>query len=221
VFLSAGSFVTRIFKRPVSSIQSSPARRQILKLTILTLVFFIIFQSFIFKSFLIPSMSMYPTLIRNDHIVVNRLGFNLARFGSYLGILKSYLPKEGDVVVFRVPFVDSAGNKKDRLMIKRIVGLPDDVIEVRDLRVFKNGIKSFERYLIHLKDEFDEFDKARALASGKISVPENYGPLKLGPDQYFLLGDNRVDSQDSRVYWPISFSQIEGKAWLVLGRFVR
>jgi len=106
-------------------------------------------------------------------------------------------------------------------MIKRIVGLPGDLIEVKNLRVYKNGIKSFERYLIHVKDEFDEFDKARALASGKIAVPENYGPLKLGPDHYFLLGDNRVDSQDSRFYGPVTFSQIEGRAWLVLGRFVK
>lgn len=199
----------------------SPGIRRGIWLTVLTLVFFFLFQSFIFKSFLIPSMSMYPTLIKDDHLVVNRLGFNLARLGSYLGVFESYLPKIGDVVVFRIPFVSPDGRKKDKLMIKRIVGLPGDLIEVRDLRVYKNGIKSFERYLIHVKDEFDEFDLSLARASGKRTAPENYGPVRLTDDQYFLLGDNRIDSQDSRYYGPITFSQIEGRAWIVLGRFVK
>lgn len=98
-------------------------------------------------------------------------------------------PKRGDVIVFKAP----GQNKVD--YIKRIIGLPGDHLEINEGSIFINGKRLIEDY--------------------EIQVTESEVNLVIGDNQYFVLGDNRSASSDSRVFGPIDKSAIEGRAWVV------
>jgi signal peptidase I len=104
----------------------------------------------------------------------------------------------GDVVVFLGP------NKRD-LYIQRILGMPGDLFQIKDKEVFVNGLKVF--------DKFADFSGAQAPIPNK----HNYGPLKIPEGRYFLLGDNRNDSLDSRVFGPVDQNLIVAKAIVIYG----
>jgi signal peptidase I len=103
-------------------------------------------------------------------------------------------PERGDIVVFKA-WEQGAGEERD--FIKRVIGLPHDTIEIRDSKVFVNNQVLNEPYL--------ESDN---LTSDRI------GPIVLGADEYYVMGDNRGNSSDSRTYGPLKSDRIIGKAWL-------
>lgn len=100
-------------------------------------------------------------------------------------------PKRGDVVVFKPPTLSAD------FYIKRIIGVPGDSVEVKNGYVYINQEKIEEPYLI-------------------IETPGNYGPKKLEKDQYFVMGDHRNNSLDSREFGPIELKSISGKAFVVI-----
>lgn len=181
----------------------------------------LLLRSFVVEPFRIPSGSMMPTLLIGDFILVNKYSY-----GIRLPVLKTQVveigkPKRGDVVVFRYP--------KDPSMdyIKRVVGIPGDEIAYRDKTVFVNGnpVKQEDigAYIgegaggnmtgAHLKMEhLDEashkilIDPNKASQTGKMIVPEG---------KYFVLGDNRDNSNDSRFWGTVPEENLVGKAFLV------
>lgn len=110
---------------------------------------------------------------------------------------QSRSPRQGDIVVFRFPRDES------RDFIKRIIGFPGDTVEIRDKQVFVNGAPLREDYAAH--------DDARIL-SGDVDPRDNFGPITLSSGQFFVLGDNRDHSHDSRYFGPVRIGAIEGKA---------
>ncbi len=144
-----------------------------------------IFEGRIFR---IPSVGMAPQLIVGDLIIID------TEYYRYRDILRE------DVIIFRLP------NDKEAVHIKRIIGLPEEVINIRDGEVFVNDSRSPDRHASFLDSGSENS------GSGK-----NWGPVRVPKDNYFVLGDNRNNSQDSRHYGFINKDLILGKALVIYG----
>lgn len=141
----------------------------------------LVVRTFLLQAFSIPSSSMESTLEIRDRLLVNKLSY---RFGDV---------ERGDIVVFFRP--DSLPSPYDDL-IKRVIGLPGEVIEGNGNQVFINGEPLAEPYL--------DADV----------VTQDFGPVQVPSDHVFVMGDNRSNSADSRVFGPIEIDRIEGEAFL-------
>jgi len=157
-------------------------------------------RTYLLQGFIIPSESMTPTLIVGDLVLVDKLFYHLK------SDTKKFLPAKDEVVVFEHSEKQrEEANLPAMNYIKRVVGLPGDKVEIRDFEVFINGKKdSSQRYRVMMP-------RARDLQTTRA----NYGPVTLGPTQYFVLGDNRANSIDSRAFGPIELDQIVGRAVLI------
>ena len=150
---------------------------EILQTVVLAGVFYVVI-SLLTARVVVEGPSMRPTLLSGEWIVVNRLVYKL---GS---------PQRGDVIVFLPPT-----NAQTDDLIKRVVGLPGEEVEIRDGSVRINGVLLEEAYV-----------------NGSTS-PDNR--WLLGADELFVMGDNRGLSLDSRSFGPVSIRQVVGKAWLI------
>ncbi len=158
------------------------------KSILIALAIALLIRTFVVQAFRIPSGSMIPTLLIGDHILVNKLTY---RFGN---------PHRSDVAVFKFP-LDS---KKD--YIKRVIGLPGDRIEIRNKVVFVNG-KTLRKFYIQHTDP--------SILPGMIQPRDNYGPVVVPTGHYFVMGDNRDSSYDSRFWGFVARKAFIGKALII------
>jgi len=166
---------------------------------IVAVILALIIRTFVVQAFKIPSGSMEDTLLIGDHLLVTKFLYGTKIPFTDSKILKIRDPKQGDVVVFEYPEDPS----KD--FIKRVVGTPGDVVEGRDKKVFVNG-KPFENpHEIHKEKEI--IPKAQ-------NPRDTFGPVTVPADSYFVMGDNRDRSYDSRFWGFVKSSKIKGKAFI-------
>lgn len=179
------------------------------------LVLFFVLRTFLVQTFVITSGSMEDTLLVGDMLLVNR-----AAMGSRVPILGARIPgysrpQRGDVLVFDPPHEESL------MLIKRLVGLPGDTLEMREKVLYVNGAVLDEAYLKHdtLPDErhpWMAWQTEHLLpghdAAGYAPTRDNWGPLLIPEDHYFMLGDNRERSLDSRYWGLIEGWRLEGRA---------
>lgn len=189
------------------------------------LLIVLLFRSFLFEPFKIPSGSMIPTLLIGDFIVVNKFAYGLRLPVLNRKVLSIGEPERGDVVVFRYP-VDPKVN-----FIKRMVGLPGDTITYRDKRLFINGeaVGNVQQGRYASSDIKCDTPRADALrveetlgdVQHDILVHENSGSRnqqwEVPAGHYFVMGDNRDRSNDSREWGFVPESHLMGRAvgiWL-------
>ena len=176
-------------------------------LALTALLLTMLVKGFLVQAFYIPSRSMEPTLDVGDRVVVNRLAYRLGQ------------PQHGQVVVFLRPTrgaaeADGGGalallrravaaglggtppGSED--LIKRVVGLPGDVVQGRDGRLWRNGEQVDEPYL------------------PPQTFTSDFGPVRIRPGYYWMMGDNREDSADSRVFGQVPASALVGRAVLTV-----
>ena len=166
---------------------------------IVAVILALIIRAFVVQAFKIPSGSMEDTLLIGDHLLVTKFLYGTKIPFTDTKILKIRDPRQGDVVVFEYPEDPS----KD--FIKRVVGVPGDVVEGRDKKVYVNG-KPFENpHEIH--KEKDIIPKAQ-------NPRDTFGPLTVPAGSYFVMGDNRDRSYDSRFWGFVKSSKIKGKAFI-------
>lgn len=190
----------------LSNTPPSSFGRELLSLLNTLVVLFVVawlLRASVVEAFKIPSASMEPTLEIGDHILVNKLSY-----GIRLPLLEETLvpfrsPERGDIVVFTLPDDPiTPGKESDTNIIKRVIGLPGDTIEVRGRRVIING------------EVYDEDERyARWLRGGVM----DFGPEVVPEGKVLLLGDNRDESRDSR-FWPDHFldiARIKGRAFII------
>jgi len=153
------------------------------------------------QSFKIPSESMVRTLRIGDQLLVNRLAYGVQNPFKDEYLVRYSAPNRGEIIVFRHP------NPPHTVLIKRCLGLPGDRIEMRDKALYINGQPLDEPYALHGDPRF--FPRESGIAR------DNFGPLTIPPDQYFMLGDNRDNSADSRFWGLLPFAMIEGRAFFI------
>lgn len=159
---------------------------EILKIVLAVFLSVIIIRSFIAQPFIVEGSSMEPNFHNGEYLVVEKVGYRL------------HEPNRGDVVVLKYP------NNPAINYIKRLIGLPGDTIKINDGKVFVNGTALKESYL----------------AAGEETTvsrnPEVPYEVTLGADEYFVMGDNRNHSSDSRDGWILPKKLIVGRSAVVL-----
>jgi len=159
----------------------------------------LVIRTAVIQTFEIPSGSMLDTLLIGDYLVANKFIYGVRiPFTPYrLPALRD--PQAGDVVIFEYPLDPSQD------YIKRVVGVPGDVVEVRDKRVLVNGRESHLPGVNH---------RDPALLSRNMGPRDNFGPIQVPEDAYFVMGDNRDESYDSRFWGFVPRGNIRGQAMI-------
>jgi signal peptidase I len=160
-------------------------------------------RTWIVQAFKIPTGSMENNLLIGDHLLVNKFVF-----GSTIGSIdRALLPirdiRRGDVVVFKYP------DEPDRDFIKRVIGLPGETLELRAKTVYING-KPLDEPYVHFLQPASE---AQEITS--FDVRENFRPVQVPEGYYFVMGDNRDNSQDSRYWGFLPRHYIKGRALMI------
>jgi signal peptidase I len=183
---------------------------------------FLVIRTFLIEAFKIPTSSMENTLLVGDFLLVNKAVYGATIPGTAVRLPGYAEPARGDVVVFNPPH-DPAKN-----YVKRLVGLPGYTLEMRDKGLLLNGVAIDEPYVRLLDRRGDAVHPAMRWQSNHlIASPgleyqptrDNWGPLVVPEGRYFMLGDNRDNSEDSRYWGFVSREAIRGRPWFVYYSF--
>ncbi len=189
------------------------------------LVLFGVFRTAVADWNPIPSASMHPNLLEGDVVLVNRMAFDLKVPLTDMVVARMGEPARGDIVTFRSP-------KDGTLLIKRLVALPGDTVEMRNERLYING-KGADYAVVADSLDSIQGETLRALQlsesidGGKgrrrhiqvlpdVMAPRTFGPLTVPQGEYLMLGDNRDNSADSRVIGLVPRKLLIGRAERVL-----
>ncbi len=155
------------------------------------------------QPFTIPSGSMEDTLEIGDYILVKKYEYGYSLLNATQRFLEFKKPQRHDIVVFVFPLDHS----KD--YIKRCIGIPGDVIEEKNKVLYVNGVKQDEPYVIHTSPEI--LPKGDYLGGNR----DSFGPVTVEAGHYFMMGDNRDNSYDSRYWGQLDEKLIKGRAWMI------
>lgn len=177
----------------------------------------LVVRGFIVEPFKIPSGSMLPTLHIGDYILVNKYAYGLrSPIGEYK-LVGLGSPKRGDVVVFRYP------NDPSVDFIKRVIGVPGDKIDYHDKQLWINGKKMElkDRHPYHGDDNLDELTELLGKVTHHILLKKDVDYLAQPQEyivpkgKYFVMGDNRDNSNDSRFWGFVPDANLKGRAFLI------
>jgi len=166
---------------------------------IIAILLALIIRTYLVQAFKIPSGSMEETLAIGDHLLVAKFMYGTQIPFTEKKVIKVRDPRQGDVIVFEYPEDPS----KD--FIKRVVGLPGDVVEGKNKKVFVNG-KPYENS--------HEIHKEKDIIPKEMNPRDTFGPVTVPADSYFVMGDNRDRSYDSRFWGFVSRDKIKGLAFI-------
>ena len=177
--------------------------REYFETIVIAVILSLFVRTWVVQAFQIPTGSMENNLLIGDHLLVNKFVFGPASTGPAAAILPVRDVRRGDIVVFKYP------EQPERDFIKRVIGLPGETLELRNKKVYVNGNPLDEPYVHFLEpshgaSEVTSFD-----------VRERYGPVTIPADQYFVMGDNRDNSQDSRFWGFLPRHYVKGKALMI------
>jgi signal peptidase I len=177
--------------------------REYFESIVIAVILALFVRTWVVQAFKIPTGSMENNLLIGDHLLVNKFVFAPAGSPAERVLLPMRDIRRGDIVVFKYP------DEPDRDFIKRVIGLPGDTLELRNKRVYVNGQPLDEPYVHFL----DTPSNAQEVTS--FPVRERYGPVKVPERHYFVMGDNRDNSQDSRYWGFLPREFIKGKALMI------
>ena len=219
-------------QRPISDEQKAVALRELnrspkwtllsewAKSFLIAVVLFLLIRAFLVEAFKIPSGSMERTLLVGDFLLVNKFVYGASVPGSNVRIPAVRTPARGDIIVFQWP-EDVSKN-----FVKRLVGLPGDTLAMREGQLVRNGEQLRENYVSHTDPGVDrashEFSWQEKALVRRVEASEgyhpsrnNWGPLVVPPKSYFVLGDNRDNSLDSRYWGWVPDSLVRGQPLVV------
>jgi signal peptidase I len=195
---------------PLERQEPAPFRKSTLReyfeSIVIAVILALFIRTFVVQAFKIPTGSMENNLLIGDHLLVNKFVFGPTESAVERALLPVGTVRRGDVVVFKFPV------EPERDFIKRVIGLPGETIELRQKKVLINGSPLDEPYVHFLEPpagdpslhEFTSYD-----------LRERYGPVTVPANQFFVMGDNRDNSQDSRYWGFLPRDYIKGKALVI------
>ncbi|GAW66012.1 signal peptidase I [Geoanaerobacter pelophilus] len=185
--------------KPVQPAKAKHVVREYAESIIIAVLLALVIRTFIVQAFKIPSGSMEDTLAIGDHLLVNKFIYGSKIPFTDSRILAIRDPRQGDVIVFQYPEDPS----KD--FIKRVIGVPGDVVEVKNKRVYVNGKLYANPHEVH--KESDTIPK-------EMNPRDNKDPITVPANSYFVMGDNRDRSYDSRFWGVVTRDKIKGLAFI-------
>jgi signal peptidase I len=188
---------------PMANTFKKSTVREYFESIVIAVILALFVRTWVVQAFKIPTGSMENNLLIGDHLLVNKFVFGPSPSALERTLLPTRDIRRGDIVVFKYP------DDPDRDFIKRVIGLPGDTLELRNKKVYVNGQPLDEPY-VHFLDAAPD-----ALEVTSFDVRERYGPVKVPERQYFVMGDNRDNSQDSRYWGFLPRELIKGKALMI------
>jgi signal peptidase I len=206
---------------PKESSAEEPVRRstarEYLESLVVTVILALFGTTFLVQAFKIPSSSMEDTLLIGDHLMVNKVAY--APGGSWQWLMPYDEVGHDQIIVFRYP------HDPQTYFVKRVIGLPGDHIRLRDKKVYRNGELLEEPFAVHKDAYFSDFrDNFPDFRGGGSNFPEwmaqipslvNDGAMVVPEGRYFVMGDNRDQSSDSRYWGFVPRENIVGKPLLL------
>src|SRR5205809_4080005 len=180
--------------------------REYFESIVIAVILALFIRTFVVQAFKIPTGSMEENLLIGDHLLVNKFVLGPTLSGIERAILPIGTIKRDDVLVFKYP------EEPERDFIKRVIGLPGETLEVRQKKAYINGTPLDEPYAHYLQPAASTSDLHEVTS---YDVRERYGPVTVPPNQYFVMGDNRDNSQDSRYWGFLRRDYIKGKALVI------
>lgn len=174
--------------------------REYAEAIIVALILALIIRTFVVQAFKIPSSSMEPTLEVGDHLLVSKFIYGVRNPFTGEVWIDIRDPRRYDVVVFRYP----RDPRQD--YIKRVIGLPGETVEIRDKTVYIDGRRVDDPRAVFRDDE---------ILPPSRQPRDNFGPMTVGPDELFVMGDNRDNSHDSRYWGMVDQGDLRGKAFIL------
>ena len=182
--------------------------REYTEAILIALLLALFIRTFVIQAFKIPSGSMKETLLIGDHILVSKFAYgthipneipflNIKLFDDIIFFQKQ--PERGDIIVFKYP----KDEKRD--FIKRVIGIPGDLLEVRHQKVFINGKPYEDHHARHTESPSDS----------SLVPRDDFGPVLVPDNHLFMMGDNRENSQDSRYWGFLNIKKVRGKALMI------
>jgi signal peptidase I len=180
--------------------------REYFESIVVAVILALFIRTFVVQAFKIPTGSMEPNLLVGDHLLVNKFVFAPTISPLERTILPMRPIRRGDVMVFKFP------EEPERDFIKRVIGLPGETVELRNRQVFVNGQRIDEPYAHYLFPQGQEDEAV-------FDVRERYGPVTVPAKHYFMMGDNRDNSQDSRYWGFLPEHYVKGRALTIYWSF--
>jgi len=174
--------------------------RENIEAILIAVILALFIRTFVVQAFKIPSGSMKPTLQIGDHILVNKFIYGVKLPWVRTTIIPVSQPEQGDIIVFKYP------QNPDKDFIKRVVGIPGDTVQIKDKRVLVNGRVLDKEYSVHTDSH---------VIPARVNHRDNFGPVTVPEDRYFVMGDNRDNSYDSRFWGFVRESAIKGEAFII------
>jgi signal peptidase I len=180
--------------------------REYFESIVIAVILALFVRTWVVQAFKIPTGSMENNLLIGDHLLVNKFVFGPSSSSIERALLPEREIRRGDIIVFKYP------EDRERDFIKRVIGLPGETLEVRDKRVYINA-KPIDEPYVH----FLEPPQGPAAFSEVTSydLRERYGPVTIPADKYFVMGDNRDNSQDSRYWGMLPRADVKGRAVMI------
>ena len=182
---------------------------------------FVVVRAFLVQAFKIPSGSMEKTLLVGDFLIVNKLVYGAEVPFTQKRLPAVRQPARGDVIVFQYPL------EPEKDFVKRLVGMPGDTLEMHGGSLYVNGVGQRERYVVHTDPDATTSEEdfrwqrdylvrtVEAARTGYHPSRNNWGPLIVPAKSYFVLGDNRDNSLDSRYWGFVPDSLVRGRPMFV------
>jgi len=210
--------------------------KEYIEALLVAVVLALIIRAFVVQAFKIPTGSMLQTLQIGDQLLVSKFHYGLKLPFTDKILVSVYEPERGDVIVFEYPYDEKLDvirpQLKDVDFVKRIVGVPGDTVEIRAKEVFVNGQPVTGPYVQHVIDDVEEnplpedhppitvdpatyFDHCEDTTSACRSKRDWMPKLTVPEGKYFVMGDNRDESFDSRFWGFVSRESIRGKAMVI------
>jgi signal peptidase I len=180
--------------------------REYFESIVIAVILALFIRTFVVQAFKIPTGSMEENLLIGDHLLVNKFVFGPTASSLERAILPIGTIERGEVIVFKFPV------EPERDFIKRVIGLPGETVEVKEKKVYING-KPLDEPYVHFIEPPSTNSEFHEVTS--FDVRERYGPVTVPPNQFFVMGDNRDNSQDSRYWGFLPRENVKGKALLI------